>query len=140
VAGLSDHTLGTAVAVAAVSLGAALIEKHFTLRRADGGPDAAFSLEPAELAELVNGVRTAWGALGNVNYEPEPSERANMTFRRSLYVVAPVRAGEAFTKQNVRSIRPGLGLPPKHLSRVLGKTATRDLVRGTPLDWSAVGE
>jgi N-acetylneuraminate synthase len=140
VAGLSDHTLGTAVAVAAVSLGAALIEKHFILRHADGGPDAAFSLEPAELAELVGGVRTAWAALGQINYEPEPSERANMTFRRSLYVVAPVCAGERFTKHNVRSIRPGLGLPPKDLPRVLGKTAMRDLPRGTPLDWSAVGD
>jgi N-acetylneuraminate synthase len=140
VAGLSDHTLGTAVAVAAVSLGAAVIEKHFTLSRADGGPDAAFSLEPAELAQLTADVRTAWAALGAINYEPEPSERANMTFRRSLYVVAPVRAGEVFTRHNVRSIRPGLGLPPKDLPRVLGRSATRDLARGTPLDWSAVGD
>jgi N-acetylneuraminate synthase len=140
VAGLSDHTLGTAVAVAAVSLGAALVEKHFTLSRGDGGPDAAFSLEPRELAELVGGVRTAWSALGAVNYEPEPSERANMTFRRSLYVVAPIRAGEAFSTRYVRSIRPGLGLPPKELPRVLGRSATRDLPRGTPLDWSAVGD
>jgi pseudaminic acid synthase len=136
VAGLSDHTPGTAVPVAAVALGAALIEKHFTLRRADGGPDAAFSLEPEELAELVANCRTAWSALGKINYELEASEKGNKTFRRSLYVVQHIPAGGRLTAENVRSIRPGYGLPPKHLPDVLGKRAGRAIARGTPLNWS----
>jgi sialic acid synthase SpsE len=136
VAGLSDHTPGTAVPVAAVALGAALIEKHFTLRRADGGPDAAFSLEPKELAELVANCRTAWSALGKINYELEASEKGNKTFRRSLYVVQDIPAGGRLTAENVRSIRPGYGLPPKHLPDVLGKRAGRAIARGTPLNWS----
>jgi N-acetylneuraminate synthase len=136
VAGLSDHTPGTAVPVAAVALGAALIEKHFTLRRADGGPDAAFSLEPEELAELVANCRTAWSALGKINYELEASEKGNKTFRRSLYVVQDIPAGGRLTAENVRSIRPGYGLPPKHLPDVLGKRAGRAIARGTPLNWS----
>ncbi len=140
VAGLSDHTPGTPVAVAAVALGAAIVEKHLTLDRADGGPDAAFSLEPAELAELVLGCRAAWEARGTVNYDVTPSEAGNRTLRRSLYVVADVAAGEPFTAANVRSIRPGFGLPPAALPRVIGKTAARDLCRGTPLDWSAIGD
>jgi len=133
VAGLSDHTPGIAVSVAAIALGACFIEKHVTLRRADGGPDSAFSLEPVELAELVKGCRTAWEALGRVNYEREESERGNEVFRRSLYVVEDVTKGERFTAKNVRSIRPGLGMAPKHLPEVLGKRATRDLKRGTAL-------
>jgi pseudaminic acid synthase len=136
VAGLSDHTPGTAVPVAAVALGAALIEKHFTLRRADGGPDAAFSLEPEELAELVANCRTAWSALGKINYELEASEKGNKTFRRSLYVVQDIPAGGRLTAENVRSIRPGYGLPPKHLPDALGKRAGRAIARGTPLNWS----
>ena len=136
VAGLSDHTPGTAVPVAAVALGAALIEKHFTLRRADGGPDAAFSLEPEELAELVANCRTAWSALGKINYELEASEKGNKTFRRSLYVVQDIPAGGRLTAENVRSIRPGYGLPPKHLPDVLGKRAGSAIARGTPLNWS----
>jgi N-acetylneuraminate synthase len=136
VAGLSDHTPGTAVPVAAVALGAALIEKHFTLRRADGGPDAAFSLEPEELAELVANCRTAWSALGKISYELEASEKGNKTFRRSLYAVQNIPAGGILTAENVRSIRPGYGLPPKHLPDVLGKRAGRAIARGTPLNWS----
>ena len=140
VAGLSDHTRGTAVAVTAVAFGAALIEKHFTLRRADGGPDAEFSLEPEELAELVQACRTAWAALGNAEVGCAASEESNKVFRRSLYVVVDIPAGERFTPQNVRSIRPSYGLAPKHLAEILGRRATRRLTRGTPLDWSAVGD
>jgi N-acetylneuraminate synthase len=119
-----------------VALGAALIEKHFTLRRADGGPDAAFSLEPEELAELVANCRTAWSALGKISYELEASEKGNKTFRRSLYVVQDIPTGGILTAENVRSIRPGYGLPPKHLPDVLGKRAGRTIARGTPLNWS----
>jgi N-acetylneuraminate synthase len=113
-----------------------LIEKHFTLRRADGGPDAAFSLEPEELAELVANCRTAWSALGKISYELEASEKGNKTFRRSLYAVQNIPAGGILTAENVRSIRPGYGLPPKHLPDVLGKRAGRAIARGTPLNWS----
>jgi N-acetylneuraminate synthase len=136
--GLSDHSMGTAVSVAAVALGACVIEKHFTLARADGGPDAAFSLEPDELARLVADCRQAWEALGEVRYEEVEAEAASRDHRRSLYVVADVRKGELLTPRNVRSIRPGHGLPPKHLDAVLGRPAARDLKRGEPLDWSLV--
>jgi pseudaminic acid synthase len=135
VAGLSDHTLGTAVATAAVSLGAAIIEKHMTLRRSDGGPDAAFSLEPDEMAQLVADCRTAHSALGHVSYEREPSEQRNLVFRRSLYAVRDIAEGEVFTEDNIRSIRPGYGLAPKHLPELLGRRAKRAIARGTPLDW-----
>lgn len=139
VAGLSDHTPGTAASVAAVAVGAAVIEKHFTLARADGGPDAEFSLEPAEFTALVRDCKDAWRALGKAGFERGGTERANATFRRSLYVVADVAAGEAITKANVRSIRPGLGLAPKHLPEVLGRTAKRALKRGEPLAWEMLG-
>jgi N-acetylneuraminate synthase len=138
IAGLSDHTPGTAVPVAAIALGANLIEKHFTLRRADGGPDSKFSLEPEELAELVANCRTAWTALGKVSYELEASEKGNKTFRRSLYAVQDIPAGGSFTAENVRSIRPGYGLPPKHLPEVLGRRAGCAIPRGTPLAWSLI--
>ena len=136
--GLSDHTLGTAVAVAGVSVGAVLIEKHFTLRRSDGGPDAAFSLEPEELATLVRDCRTAWQALGSAGYDRRPSEEPNLVFRRSLYVVEDVSQGDLFDERNVRSIRPGYGLPPKHLADVLGRPAAEDIERGTALRWDLV--
>ena len=138
VPGLSDHTLGTAVPVAAVALGAAVIEKHVTLVRADGGPDAAFSLEPDELARMVADCRTAWEALGRVSYDLAPSEASIQQLRRSLYAVADIAAGEAFSERNVRSIRPGYGLPPKHLPELLGRTARRAIPRGTPLSWSDI--
>jgi len=138
VAGLSDHTLGTAVPVAAVALGANIIEKHFTLRRADKGPDSEFSLEPEELAALVTNCRIAWTALGKISYELEASEKGNKTFRRSLYAVQDIPAGGRLTAENVRSIRPGYGLPPKHLPEVLGRRAGRAISRGTPLAWSLI--
>lgn len=137
--GLSDHTPGTAAAVAAVALGACAVEKHFTLARADGGPDSEFSLEPAEFSALVRDAKDAWAALGRVNYDLLGSERGNLQFRRSLYVTADVRAGEPLTPANVRSVRPGLGLPPADLDRVLGRVAARDLRRGEPLAWDMVG-
>jgi len=136
--GLSDHTHGSSVAVAAVALGACVIEKHFTLARSDGGPDAAFSLEPAEFSRLVTDCRDAWTALGSVGYNRKSAEEANAAFRRSLYVVADVAEGETFTKANVRSIRPGYGLPPAALPQVLGKTATRSISFGEALEWSMV--
>jgi N-acetylneuraminate synthase len=131
--GLSDHTLGIEAAIASVALGAAVIEKHITLARADGGPDAAFSLEPGELAALVKGVRTAHAALGRADYGRASSEQGNVAFRRSLYVVKDVAAGELFTNENVRSIRPGFGLAPSALPKVLGHRAARAVSRGTPM-------
>jgi N-acetylneuraminate synthase len=138
VAGLSDHTPGTAAAVAAVALGACIIEKHVTLARADGGPDAAFSLEPDELARLVQDCRHAWEALGEASYARGESESANKQFRRSLYVVRDVPAGASLTPGDVRSIRPGDGLAPMHLPQVLGRAAVRDLRRGEPFAWEMV--
>jgi len=140
VTGLSDHTLGTDVAIAAAALGAAILEKHVTLARADGGPDAAFSLEPAELAELVTGARTAWAALGDPRPRLKPCEQGNHQLRRSIYVVADLRAGEPFTEANIRIIRPGFGLPPREWRRVLGRRAACDLVRGTPLGLTMIRE
>jgi pseudaminic acid synthase len=131
--GLSDHTMGVGVAVASVALGAALIEKHFTLRRADGGVDSAFSLEPEELRTLVIEAERAWHALGQVHYGPTKAEQASLQYRRSLYVVRDLRAGDTLSEENVRAIRPGLGLPPKWIDQVLGKTVCRDVGRGTPL-------
>ena len=131
--GLSDHTFGSAASVAAVALGATIIEKHVTLRRADGGPDAAFSLEPAELTELVTTTRAAHAALGRVDYGLKPSEQPNIKFRRSLYAVADIAKGERFDQHNVRSIRPGYGLPPKHLPQILGRRASRVIKRGEAL-------
>jgi pseudaminic acid synthase len=136
--GLSDHTLGVNVAVAAVALGACVIEKHFTLSRAEPGPDSAFSLEPYELRALVHGVREAHQALGTVAFGVTRAEAPGVLYRRSLFVVADVGAGEKFTSANVRSIRPGHGLSPKHLDDVLGRVASRDLARGTPLAWEHV--
>lgn len=131
--GLSDHTLGITVPIAAVALGATLIEKHITLSRALPGPDAAFSLEPTEFAEMVRAVRDTEKALGTISYAISEREAKSRIFRRSLFVVKDIQAGETFTEENVRSIRPGYGLHPRELPRVLGKVAARDLKRGTPL-------
>jgi N-acetylneuraminate synthase len=138
--GLSDHTLGITVAVAAVALGATMIEKHLTLARSLGGPDSAFSLEPAEFKAMVDAVRTVEAALGDVQYGTGRAEEKSRVFRRSLFVVEDVRSGEVFTDRNVRSIRPGYGLAPRHLPEVLGRRATADLKRGTPVEWSHIGE
>lgn len=137
--GLSDHTMGLGVAVAAVALGATVIEKHFTLRRADGGVDSAFSLEPEELESLVIESKRAWQSLGRVSYGPTEREAASMKFRRSLYVANDMKAGERFTEMNVRAIRPGFGLAPKYLELFLGKPIARSVTKGTPLDWTLLG-
>ena len=131
--GLSDHTMGVGVAVASIALGACVVEKHFTLRRADGGVDSAFSLEPEELKLLVTEVERAWRSLGQVRYGPTEKEQKSLAFRRSLYITQDLKAGEVLTKDNVRAIRPGLGLPPKHLDAVLGRRVRADTPRGTPL-------
>lgn len=136
--GLSDHTMGTGVSVAATVLGASVIEKHLTLSRADGGPDGSFSMEPAEMARLVHECRQAQQALGSVFYGPTPAERKSLAFRRSIYVVQDVAAGELLTTENVRVIRPGHGLPPHLLPQVLGRPARRALRRGTALSWEAL--
>jgi pseudaminic acid synthase len=137
-AGLSDHTLGIAAPVAAVALGASIVEKHFTLSREAPGPDSAFSLEPHEFRAMVDAIRVAEAAAGEVRYGTGEREAGSRVFRRSLFVVADVCAGEPFTPANVRSIRPGAGLPPKHLPEVLGRRAARDVARGTPLAWAHV--
>jgi len=138
VTGLSDHTMGIEMPIAATALGAGLIEKHFTLRRSDGGPDAAFSLEPAELKQMIDGCRLAFEALGRVDYTRKASEEANVQFRRSVYVVADTKAGEGFTAENIRCIRPGFGRPPNRYAEAVGRPAARDLKRGEPLDEGAV--
>ena len=138
VGGFSDHTLGTTVSVAAVALGASIIEKHVTLRRADGGPDSAFSLEPDEFGRLVVDCRMAWKALGHVGYEQKPSEKQNLVFRRSLFAVQDIMAGAKFTSENVRSIRPGHGLAPRELPSIIGRTARVAILRGTPLVWDLI--
>ncbi len=136
--GLSDHTLGIAVPTAAVAMGATMIEKHFTLSRKQPGPDSAFSLEPHEFKAMVEAVRVTEKAIGKVNYERTEKEEASKVFRRSLFAVADIQAGEQFTTDNVRSIRPGYGLPPKFLPVILDATAKQDLSRGTPLTWKDV--
>lgn len=137
--GLSDHTMGVGVSVASVALGATVIEKHFTLNRADGGVDSSFSMEPAEMAQLVVETERAWQALGQVSYGPTEAEKKSLQFRRSLYVVKDLKAGDRLTRQNVRAIRPGLGLPTKYLDVVIGKTAVQDVKRGTALEWALCG-
>ena len=131
--GISDHTMGIGVSVAAVALGATVIEKHFTLQRSDGGVDSAFSMEPQEMAQLVIETERAWQSMGKVQHGPTEKEKASLVFRRSLYVVADVKAGEKLTSVNVRAIRPGNGIAPKFYDEVIGKTAKRDIARGTPL-------
>lgn len=136
--GLSDHTMGSGVSVASIALGATVIEKHFTLSRAEGGVDSAFSMEPAELTDLVEVIERASQALGCVSYGPTEAERKSLQYRRSLYVVTDVPAGQVLTREHVRAIRPGLGLPTKYLDIVLGKRLARDVARGTALTWELI--
>jgi pseudaminic acid synthase len=134
--GLSDHTMGCGAAIAAVALGAVVVEKHFTLARADGGVDSTFSLEPAELALLRTETERAWQAMGGVVFGGTAAEKKSLAFRRSLYVVKDMQPGEAFTADNVRAIRPGMGMAPKYMETVLGMRAVKTIARGTPLDWA----
>jgi len=134
--GLSDHTLGIEIPVAAVTMGATVIEKHFTLSRTEGGPDAAFSLEPHEFKAMVQAVRNTEKALGRINYDATVDEQASRVFRRSLFVVQDMKKGDVFTPENIRSIRPGHGLAPKYLDQIIGRCATCDISRGTPMDWN----
>lgn len=136
--GLSDHTMGCGAAVAAVALGATVLEKHFTLARADGGVDSAFSLEPAELAQLRTETERAWQAMGGVVFGGSAAEQKSLAYRRSLYIAADLKAGDRLTPQNLRAIRPGHGLPPKHLHELLGRCVVSDVARGTPASWALV--
>jgi N-acetylneuraminate synthase len=133
--GLSDHTMGVGVAVAAVAHGATIIEKHFTLNRADGGPDSSFSLEPSELESLVLETGRAWQSLGRVTYGPTEAEKKSLIFRRSIYIAEDMKAGEQFTLRNLRIVRPGNGLHPRYYEQLLGKKILRDSPRGTPATW-----
>jgi N-acetylneuraminate synthase len=136
--GLSDHTMGIGVSVASVALGATVIEKHFTLNRNDGGVDSTFSMEPLEMTQLIIETKRAWEALGKVNYGPTEAEKNSIIFRRTLYVVKNLKAGDVLTSESLRAIRPGLGLPPKYLEIVIGKTVKRDIKRGTALSWEMI--
>ena len=138
VTGLSDHTLDNTTAITSVALGASIIEKHFTLDRSGGGPDDSFSLEPEDLKALCVGAKTAWQALGRVDYGRKSSEQANVKFRRSLYFVKDLQLGHVLTPEDVRSVRPGYGLAPKHLDTVIGKTLTRAVHAATPVDWDSI--
>jgi len=139
-AGLSDHTMGTAVAVAAVALGACIVEKHFTLSRRDAGPDSSFSMEPKEFKSMVEAIRNVEKAVGKVSYEITEKQKDSRVFRRSLFVVKDIKKGEKFAEENVRSIRPGYGLSLKYFDEVVGKKATKDIVIGTPLSWDLIEE
>jgi pseudaminic acid synthase len=137
--GLSDHTMGIGVAVASVALGASLIEKHFTLRRKDGGVDSTFSLEPDEMRSLVVESERAWHALGKVSYGPTEAEKKSLVYRRTLYIARDMKAGEPLTQENLRAIRPGYGLPPKYLPMLLGKRLGKDVKKGTAMTWDLIG-
>lgn len=136
--GLSDHTMGVGVSVASVALGASVIEKHFTLNRADGGVDSSFSMEPAEMAQLVVETERAWQALGQVSYGATEAEKTSLQFRRSLYIVQDLKKGDVLSQENLRAIRPSLGLPPKYLDLLLGKTVKQDVKRGTAFRWELI--
>lgn len=136
--GLSDHTLGIGAAVASIALGATVVEKHYTLSRADGGMDSAFSLEPEEMKQLVVETQRAWQALGNIAYGPAVGEKSSLTLRRSLYITEDLQKGDVLNKSNLRAIRPGMGLPPKYYDIFLGKRVTQNVKKGTPLSWELI--
>ncbi|WP_337033157.1 pseudaminic acid synthase [Paenibacillus illinoisensis] len=136
--GISDHTMGVGVSVAAVALGAVVIEKHFTLRRADGGVDSAFSLEPEELEALVVESQRAWQALGRITYGATEREKPSLKHRRSLYISKDLKQGDVLTRDNIKAIRPGMGLPTKYLDELLGRTVSKDVTKGTPLTWEVI--
>jgi N-acetylneuraminate synthase len=138
VTGLSDHTLDNTTAITSVAMGASIIEKHFTLDRSGGGPDDSFSLEPAELAALCHGAKTAWAALGQVDYGRKSSEQGNVKFRRSLYFVKDMKAGDVITADCVRSVRPGFGLAPKFMNRIVGQQVIRDCLSGESVIWNSI--
>lgn len=133
--GLSDHTMGVGVSVASVALGATVVEKHFTLNRADGGVDSSFSMEPGEMAQLVVETERAWQALGEVSYGITEAEKPSLLFRRSVYIVKEMKAGDVLTRENLRCIRPGLGLPPKYYELLLGRKLSMDAKKGAPMSW-----
>lgn len=135
VTGLSDHTLDNTTAIVSIAFGASIIEKHFTLDRSGGGPDDSFSIEPVELTFLCKSVKSAWSALGRVDYGRKSSEQANVQFRRSLYFVKNLKAGDIISPEDIRSVRPGFGLPPKHYQRIIGRYVAQDVMRGMPVDW-----
>ncbi len=137
--GLSDHTMGVGVAVASVGLGATIIEKHFTLKRADGGVDAAFSLEPEEMRQLTIESERAWQALGTIQYGPTQAEKKSLGFRRSLYIAQDMKAGDVFTPENLKALRPGKGLAPKYYDLIIGKKISQRVKKGTPLRWDLIG-
>lgn len=137
--GLSDHTMGVGAAVAAIALGATVIEKHFTLRRADGGVDSAFSLEPEEMQQLVVETHRAWQAMGQVQYGPTAAEVPSLKFRRSLYIAQDMAAGDILTRENLRRVRPGMGLPAKYVDLLLGRKVNRPVTKGTPVSWDLLG-
>ena len=136
--GLSDHTMGIGASVASVAVGATVIEKHFTLNRSDGGVDSTFSMEPDEMTQLVIETKRAWQALGFISYGATDAEKKSIVFRRSLYVVKDIKANQILTNENVRAIRPGLGLAPKFLQNILGKKVNKDIKKGTALSWDFI--
>jgi len=137
--GLSDHTLGVGVSVASIALGATVIEKHFTLNRAEGGVDSTFSMEPDEMKQLVTESERAWQALGQVSYGTTDAERGSLVFRRSIYIAEDVKAGDVFTSKNLRCVRPGMGMPPRYYDMLLGRRASQDAKKGTPMNWNLLG-
>ncbi|TAL12163.1 MAG: pseudaminic acid synthase, partial [Nitrospirae bacterium] len=136
--GLSDHTMGIGVAVAAVAYGATVIEKHFTLSRTDGGVDSSFSLEPEELCALVVETERAWQSLGRVSYGPAAAEKNSLVFRRSIYISQDIKAGDILTRENLRCVRPGMGLPPKYYDMLIGRKVNKDVKKGTPMEWKLI--
>ena len=138
ITGLSDHTVDNITAIASIAFGASIIEKHFTLDRKGGGPDDSFSLEPNELKLLCDGVKTAWQSIGDVDYGKKSSELGNIKFRRSLYFVREINKGDEITEKSIRSVRPGYGIPPKYLKKIIGKKVLSDIKKNSPVSWKDI--